>query len=192
MPGENGHRVGLDVDGFDINIGVPARNPEEVELLPRFNLMGEMYSTGSNLRELAAGLNGALQVTAGEGRVYAQASGLLTNAFLDELLDLVNPLRQEEEYTEVRCLTLLAEVKDGKLKGDPLATLVTNKFAVVSKAQVDLTKEKLFLTFNTIPQRGLGISASTAFKPFVGVAGTLARPRPWTPRAPSSRAVSPL
>jgi len=177
VPGENGHRVGLDVDGFDINIGFPARNPDEVELLPRFNLMGEVYSTGSNLRELAAGLNGALQVTAGEGRVSSQASGLLTNAFLDELFDLVNPLRQQEDYTQVRCLTLLAEVKDGKLKGDPLATLVTSKFAVISKAQVDLSSEKLFLTFNTIPQRGLGISASTAFKPFVGVAGTLARPQ---------------
>jgi len=86
-------------------------------------------------------------------------------------------LREEENYTDVRCLTLLAEVKNGKLKGDPLATLVTKKLAVVSKAQIDLSNEKLFLTFNTIPQRGLGISASSAFKPFVGVAGSLAKPQ---------------
>ena len=176
-PGPEGHRIALDVDGYDINLGFPARSPEEVDLLPRFNLMGEMFSTGDDLRTLAAGLNGALQVTAGEGRVSSTASGLLTNAFVDELLTLINPLREEENYTDVRCLTLLAEVKNGKLKGDPLATLVTKKLAVVSKAQIDLSNEKLFLTFNTIPQRGLGISASSAFKPFVGVAGSLAKPQ---------------
>lgn len=177
VPSPKGHRIGLDVDGYDINLGFPARSPEEVDLLPRFNLMGEMFSTGDDLKTLAAGLNAALQVTAGEGRVSSMASGMLTNSFIDELLSLVNPLREEENYTDVSCLTLLAEVKNGKLKGDPLATLVTKKLAVVSKAQIDLTNEKLFLTFNTIPQRGLGISASSAFKPFVGVAGTLAKPQ---------------
>lgn len=177
VPGENGHRVGLDFDGYDINLGFPARSPDEVHLLPRFNMMGEMFSTGSDLRELAAGLNGAIQVTSGEGRVSSQTSGLLTNDFLDELFNLVNPLRQEEDYTQVRCMTILAEVRDGRLKGDPLATLVTNKLAIISKAQVNLADEKLFMTFNTIPQRGLGISASSAFNPFVGVAGTLAKPQ---------------
>ena len=32
-------------------------------------------------------------------------------------MNLINPLRKEENYTDVSCLTLLAEVKNGKLKG---------------------------------------------------------------------------
>jgi len=177
VPGDNTSHIGLDLDGEDINLGFPARNPDEVQLLPRFNIVGEVFSSGNTLRELLGGLNGALQITAGEGRVSSQASGLLVNSFIDELLSLVNPLRRDQDFTEVQCLVALADVKDGKLKGDPLATVVTDKLAIVGKAQVDLTTEKLFLTFNTIPQRGLGISASSAFKPFVGVAGTLARPQ---------------
>lgn len=177
VPGDGTNHIGLDVDGEDINLGFPARNPDEVKLLPRFNLVGEVYSSGTTLRELVGGLNGAVQVTAGEGRVSSQASGLLVNSFIDELLSLINPLRQKEDFTQVSCLVALADIQDGKLKGDPLATVVTDKLAIVGKAQIDLKTEKLFLTFNTIPQRGLGISASSAFKPFVGVAGTLARPQ---------------
>ena len=177
VPGDGTNHIGLDVDGEDINLGFPARNPDEVKLLPRFNIVGEVYSSGTTVRELVGGLNGAVQVTAGEGRVYSQASGLLVNSFIDELLSLVNPLRQKEDFTQVNCLVALADIRDGKLKGDPLATVVTDKLAIVGKAQIDLKTEKLFLTFNTIPQRGLGISASSAFKPFVGVAGTLARPQ---------------
>ena len=54
---------------------------------------------------------------------------------------------------------------------------MSEKVAIVSKGQIDLHKEKLFLTFITVPQKGLGISASSAFNPFIGVAGTLARPQ---------------
>jgi hypothetical protein len=70
-----------------------------------------------------------------------------------------------------------AAVVNGKVKGDPFATVISDELAIVSKGQVDLHNEKLFLAFNTVPQKGLGISASTAFNPFVGVAGTLARPQ---------------
>ena len=171
------NHFGLRLSSEEINIGVPILTPEDIDALPRYDMRLAVYGSGDNTRDLAASVSGGIEIIGGQGRIVSQGQGLLTNAFLDELLTLVNPLRESDPYNQVECLAALASIKDGKLKGDPLVTFVTNKLAVISKAELDFASEKVFATFNTVPQRGFGISASSAFNPFVGVGGTLAEPQ---------------
>lgn len=175
LNGEN--HFGLRLSSERINVGVPILTTEDIDALPRYDMRLAVFGSGDNTRDLAASVSGGIEITGGPGRIVSQGQGFLTNAFFDELLTLVNPLRQSDPYNQVECLVALASIKDGKLKGDPLVTFVTNKLAIISKAELDFSSEKIFATFNTVPQRGFGISASSAFNPFVGVGGSLAEPQ---------------
>ena len=175
LNGQN--HFGLRLSSEGINVGVPILTTEDIDALPRYDMRLAIFGSGDNTRDLAASVSGGIEITGGPGRIVSQGQGFLTNAFFDELLTLVNPLRQSDPYNQVECLVALASIRDGKLKGDPLVTFVTNKLAIISKAELDFSSEKIFATFNTVPQRGFGISASSAFNPFVGVGGTLAEPQ---------------
>ena len=179
VPGDAEHHFGLTIDGTNVRPVLPSAAIEldELTALPPANFSGELSASGNTVRELAQSLTGTAQMTMAEGIIPGELSGFVTNDFLAELLSLLNPLEEEEEFTKLQCAVAFAEVLDGKVKGDPFATVVSEKLAIVSKGQIDLHDEKLFLTFNTVPQKGLGISASSAFNPFIGVAGTLARPQ---------------
>ncbi len=179
VPGDAEHHFGLTIDGTNVRPVLPSAAIEldELTALPPANFSGELSASGNTVRELAQSLTGTAQMTMAEGIIPGELSGFFTNDFLAELLSLLNPLEEAEEFTKLQCAVAFAEVLDGKVKGDPFATVVSEKLAIVSKGQIDLHDEKLFLTFNTVPQKGLGISASSAFNPFIGVAGTLARPQ---------------
>lgn len=171
------NRFGLELASEEINIGAPIFTSDDIANLPRYDMTLALFGEGNTVRGLAANLSGGISITGGPGRIVSQTTGLLTNAFFDELASLINPLRKSDPYSQVECLTALASIDQGKVKGDPMVTFVTNKLAIIGKAQLDLSTEKIFATFNTVPQKGFGISASSAFNPFVGVAGTLADPQ---------------
>jgi uncharacterized protein involved in outer membrane biogenesis len=179
IPGDGDQHFGLTIEGEEVRPILPnsAVAAEDLAALPPADFSGELYGSGNTLRELAQSLNGSLQVTLDEGVIQGELSGFFTNDFLVELVSLLNVVKEKEENTKLQCVAAFAAVVNGKVKGDPFATVISDELAIVSKGQVDLHNEKLFLAFNTVPQKGLGISASTAFNPFVGVAGTLARPQ---------------
>ena len=178
VPGIDEQHFGLTIEGENVRPLLPNSTIEvdDIAALPPAEFSGELFGSGNTVRELAQNLNGSLQIALNAGVIPGELSGFFTNDFLAELVSLLDVV-EEEEVTELRCGAAFAEVHNGKVKGDPLAIVISDKLAIVSKGQVNLHTEKLFLAFNTVPQKGLGISATTAFNPFVGVAGTLARPQ---------------
>ena len=178
VPGIDEQHFGLTIEGENVRPLLPNSTVEvdDIAALPPAEFSGELFGSGNTVRELAQNLNGSLQIALNAGVIPGELSGFFTNDFLAELVSLLDVV-EEEEVTELRCGAAFAEVHNGKVKGDPLAIVISDKLAIVSKGQINLHTEKLFLAFNTVPQKGLGISATTAFNPFVGVAGTLARPQ---------------
>lgn len=178
VSGVDEQHFGLTIEGENVRPLLPNSTIEvdDIAALPPAEFSGELFGSGNTVRELAQNLNGSLQIALNAGVIPGELSGFFTNDFLAELVSLLDVV-EEEEVTELRCGAAFAEVHNGKVKGDPLAIVISDKLAIVSKGQINLHTEKLFLAFNTVPQKGLGISATTAFNPFVGVAGTLARPQ---------------
>lgn len=175
-PIEAGSRIALEVTGHNVNLGVPATTAQEVALLPRLSVTGVLFGDGTSLRELLGSANGFLAVESGEGQLPPISGGLLTNDFLHELINLLNPFKKAEPYTKVECSALTATLANGVLGGQPFFTLETEKLDIFARAKIELGTEKLFASFNTVPQKGLGVSASKALNPFIGVGGTLASP----------------
>ena len=168
--------VNLALLGEGINVGIPAVSLEEAMALPRYDLDAFLYTQGNTARELAAGSNGYFEVQSGPGRVGKITAGLLTKDFFSELLALVNPFSKKQDHTDIECIALSGSIEQGKLTGDPALVVVTPALDIIAKGRIDLGSEKLFGTFNTVPKKGVGLSATKALNPFVGVGGTLAKP----------------
>jgi hypothetical protein len=100
----------------------------------------------------------------------------VTQDFLTELLETINPFAKKDPYTAVACSALLLTIDDGKAVGKPAIVQQTDKVRVLANADIDLKTEKLDIIFNTIPQKGLGVSLSTLINPYVKISGTLAKP----------------
>ena len=54
--------------------------------------------------------------------------------------------------------------------------LQTDKLSIVAAGTVDLSSERIDISFQTTPLRGIGISASDLVNPFIKLGGSLSKP----------------
>jgi len=164
------------LQGKDIVLGL--EEPDKSgNSLPTQNFQLEFATEGSSVRELAANLNGYAQVTGAEGRLQNSMALNLFGSFFEELISAVNPFVQREPYTTISCFAAYAEIVDGIATINPGAVMQTDKLDMFAIGKVDLRTERINLRFDTTARKGIGISVADFVNPFVGVGGTLARPR---------------
>ena len=175
-PSGDSHRVSINAVGKGMNLDFSTAKSSQQDTITRVDFDALLFGEANNLRDLLSTGHGFIQVESGKGRLPKLPSGMLTNDVLDELLNTLNPFRKQQTNTVLRCGALVGSLENGRLVGQPLFTMVTDRLAIVSNAQIDMTTEKLFATFKSVPQRGVGISATTALNSFVAVGGTLAKP----------------
>ena len=131
---------------------------------------------GSTIREMAADVNGYIRLVSGEGRIRAGAMQVFTNDFLSQVLSTVNPFSAQDAYSNLKCTTLLAAIEDGQLSGRPVLVVQSDKLNIFANTKIDLKTESLDMDFNTVPQKGLGLSLSNLVNPYIKVGGTLGNP----------------
>lgn len=163
------------LQGKDVVFG-KGQESEEGPVIPKQNLELEFDTAGTTVRELAANLNGYLQVKGGNGRMKNSYLLDLFGSFFSELLSKVNPFVTREPYTSISCFAGYAEITDGVAEIKPGAVLQTDKLNMFARGQIDLKTEQIQLRFDTSPRSGIGISLADFVNPFVGVSGTLAEP----------------
>ena len=166
------------VSGNNLRVGLPANSPEAFKNLPRYKVSLALQAEGDTVRDMAGTANGYLRLIAGQGKVEASAARLLTNDFLDQLMNLVNPFATKQDpYTHLSCAQVLATLEGGRLEGKPILVVQTERVNIFADTKIDLQSEKLSASFNTVPQKGLGFSLTTLVNPYVAVIGTLGNPQ---------------
>ena len=100
---------------------------------------------------------------------------LLAVDILVQVLEILNPFRKSEAFTQLECAVLAARFEDGRTSLRPLA-LQTDKVTVVGDGKIDLNDEKLDLDWTAKPRKGVGVSASAITNPYIKVGGTLGNP----------------
>ena len=91
--------------------------------------------------------------------------------------EAVDPMSQEEAYTQLECHSGGVVIKDGLATLDPGLVLRTDKIDVALGGTVDLNTEWLNLVFNTRARSGVGVSASKALTPYLKLGGNFSHPR---------------
>ena len=170
-------QLSMSVDGRDVALGLGDFSPEDVEMLPAFDFAVKLNGSGATLRELIANLNGYADIITQPGKIQ---NGILMNLFgdfFDQLITRINPFATRDPYTDLVCGAYFVNLADGQMTIHPGAVLQTDKMNIFATGLVDLTTEKVDISFDTAARKGIGISAGDFINPFIRIGGTLAEPK---------------
>ncbi len=152
-----------------------SREAENREQQVPHDVLFDLTGTGTSLHAIAGSADGRIIILQGEGRMDNLSLGLLTTDVLGKLLSSLNPFSREERYTRLECGVLVTYVEEGVARLRPLIA-VTDKMKIAGRGSIDLSTEKLDLSWVAKPRRGIGLSASTITNPYVKLGGTLSAP----------------
>ncbi len=165
------------IEGFNLVMGIPKAPSEDIDSLPSYEFKSKLTGAGNTTRELASSLEGYLNVVMGSGKVLNAGFDRLTNSFLQELTQVLNPLQSQRDVTSINCAAAFVTSEAGKLSGKPAVVIDTPDVKILSNVTLDLGTERIKAKFKTVPQKGLGLSVSSVINPYVEVSGTLADPK---------------
>jgi hypothetical protein len=144
--------------------------------IPLVGLSMDIESKGNSVHSLAANSNGKVIVTQGAGKVDNSAMGFFSADIISELFSALNPFAEKEPYSNWECTVVGLDVVDGVATLKPMLAQ-GEKITIVADGTVDFNDEKLDISFNTKPRKGVGVSADMFLTPFIQLGGTMASPR---------------
>lgn len=174
-----------DSSNADVNLNLVAENlvlnltnqsEQYLHQLPVLDVHGEFSGKGSNLRELAGSLNGAIYLGSNGGILKGVNLRLVDTFILDEIFSLILPTSDSKDDLVISCAATLLEITDGLVETNPALAFTTDQIALVAKGTLDLKTEKMNFNFTATPNKALKVSASEFINSFILVSGTLAKP----------------
>jgi hypothetical protein len=165
----------LELAGKALRLGLAAAPDQDIDTYPAVDLELALHGTGFTRREMASNLGGRLRAYTGPGQIASAGVDLLFSDFLTQLFDVLNPLAETNDYTRIDCGVIAANISEGQVDVRPMV-FHTKDITIFSSGTVDLQTEKINLSFNTKPRKGLGITAGTVINTMIKVGGTLKKP----------------
>ena len=175
---EQSAKLTLDVSARKLTPNRADWHQADPATLPQFNGEARLQASGAGLRELAAGLNGRLVLTAEPGVFPGKGLGALNYSFLEQVFNAIIPGLKIREATELKCFAADLRIEDGLLSTMPLIALQTTKLLILSSGTLNLEDERLSFGFQATPTRLLNAQLTELLNPFVRIEGSLAQPTP--------------
>jgi uncharacterized protein involved in outer membrane biogenesis len=168
---------------FDVDFKLSGFRPNQqgtderpVEDIPLLGLSADIESSGNSIHAIAAASNGKVILTQGAGKVDNRAMGFFSADIVTELFSALNPFAEKEPYSNWECTVLGMDIVDGVATINPMLAQ-SEKITIVADGTVDFNDERLNISFNTKPRKGVGVSADMFLTPFIQLGGTMASPR---------------
>ncbi|PHS70635.1 MAG: hypothetical protein COB23_02870 [Methylophaga sp.] len=130
---------------------------------------------GNSISQIMAGLNGQFLVKADKGVV----DGSIASVASTDLLTMLNPTSNSSEGTQLNCMVVNFDIKDGIATADKGIALATSQMNIIGSGTIDLRTEKLDIGITPQAREGVGISVGQ-LADLVRLGGTLANPKPTT------------
>jgi len=165
----------LNMHGNGLRLGLSAIPGQDPSTIPPIEFELLFDGSGETRREMASSLDGKLRAYWGSGQVAEAGLGLWFSSFFTQLFNVLNPFAKTSKYTKLSCAVMAADAVSGKVSVYPVI-YDTEQLTILSEGTIDLNTEKIDLSFNTKPRKGLGISTGVLINPLIKVGGTLAAP----------------
>lgn len=171
----------LKIDKFDI--GRMAKEMQVTDILEgKLDADVDLKGSGGSVAALMGGLNGRVVLVMGKGRLDNKYIELAGADLGQGIFRLINPFEKEKKYTDINCMVLRWDIKDGLAQSTAMV-FDTSRMTVVGDGKVNLKSEELDVALEPSPKEGagvpgvgkVGLSLSELAKPFK-LGGTLASP----------------
>jgi len=176
-PNGTGRALALQINASDAILTSESMTPEEIQRLPRHAIDARLSASGNTPHELATSLNGYIWIVGGEGYGHRSSIAPLYGSLGLELLSAINPASAKNPEVRIDCDGIYLEVEQGKIETAPSLVLQTERIIVLAAGEIDLHTEKLDITFETTPLRGLGVGFGDVLNPLTKLSGTLRNPK---------------
>lgn len=177
VPSDAGADLEFRLMASDLVTGLFQPDNEDLTLMPKGDWEIDIKTRGRTLRQLAGNINGTGQLSSKSGRLSNQGrNNALFGDLLSNIVSSVNPFAKQEPYTEITCAVFPFVFDDGIMDTAPSIVVQTDKLNIISRGAINLKTERINLSFNSKPRRGLGLSAGSIVNPFVRIGGTMADP----------------
>ena len=135
----------------------------------------DLQTTGASPLALARGLDGAISLRMDELTVMNNALDILGSDVLSQMLNKLNPFREQDPSTVVQCVAVNLSIEAGELKTPERIVVETDKMRIEGDLDVSLSTETLDITFRPQAKSGLGVGIGDLVK-FVKLGGTIRHP----------------
>ncbi len=133
-------------------------------------------SQGASPHLLAANMNGKLDVKITDLVAEGNALNLIGSDVLSETIDKLNPFSEKKTSTEIECVAIHFDGKNGKFISDDGIALETAQTKIIGTGHFDLGKEQLLFGVSPIARTGVGINVGAAAG-LVRLGGTFSKPK---------------
>ncbi|QQD18861.1 AsmA family protein [Spongiibacter nanhainus] len=136
----------------------------------------ELNSEGNSQRQLAANLDGQIDMKVKDLVAKGNALNLIGSDILSETIDKLNPFTKKRTQTDIECVAVHFKGKNGNFITDDGLALETDTTKIIGTGKVDLAQEELSLGVSPIARKGVGINVGAAAG-LVRLGGTLSKPK---------------
>lgn len=132
--------------------------------------------TGNSIAGIMADLNGRILIQSGKGVYKSNNKGSGGNGLLSKTYGMLNPEANADKGTNIECLVVNLNVKDGRSSFDRKIALATDKIDVLGSGTLNFKTEQLDI--GAVPQarEGIGLSGKSLAE-LVRLRGTFANPK---------------
>ena len=177
--GEAALATAIKIDRFDV--GLLLKEFGVTDLFEgKVDMILDLQGKGNSVASLMSGLSGKTEAIMNKGRVDRRFIDLLGAGVSGNLLQLLNPLKQQAAEMQLNCFVNFFDIKNGLAKSTALA-LDTSFITVVGEGTVNLKSEELNFAFNpmikdTLGTKGAGDWGLGDLSRPLKLTGTLAKP----------------
>jgi hypothetical protein len=116
----------------------------------------DIKGRGATCADMAAGLNGNVQVSMNDGRFYNDYLRMMGQNIFATLIDMLNPFDKTLDHLRINCLVCRLGIEEGMATVEALV-LDTPQVGLVGKGRINLETEAIDIPINTLPRQGVGI-----------------------------------
>jgi uncharacterized protein involved in outer membrane biogenesis len=177
--GEAALATAIKIDRFDV--GLLLKEFGVTDLFEgKVDMILDLQGKGNSVASLMSGLSGKTEAIMNKGRVDRRFIDLLGAGVSGNLLQLLNPFKQQAAEMQLNCFVNFFDIKNGLAKSTALA-LDTSFITVVGEGTVNLKSEELNFAFNpmikdTLGTKGAGDWGLGDLSRPLKLTGTLAKP----------------
>jgi uncharacterized protein involved in outer membrane biogenesis len=175
-PSGEGYDLAVMLNAENVHLGLLAIADQDRETVPPVGGQIEFKGRGNSLHELMASLNGSIALRQNTGRVRDIGGSKIFGDLMLEIVRTLNPLATTQEYATLDCAIYDIEIKDGVATIERFA-IQTDRMAVIVGGNVNLGSERLNLSLQATPRKGLGISIGGVANQFLKLGGTFQNPK---------------